>query len=255
MMQKSTYDNLQFVVVLDTFTPNKVVEHIEQLGIQNLKIVWYDRPFNFSDKINSGVVNADGEYLMLLNDDTQVIDHDWCESMLVLFENANIGAVGSLLYFPDQKIQHAGHRYVDGNPTHVGIGAAFNNGGSFGELGCQREVSGVTAAALMTRNDTFFEVGGMSNEFPNNYNDVDFCMKLQHLGYSVLYTPYASMYHFESQSRDPKIGTDEHKNILRRWWRELHNDRFDAPIPTELVGRQKSSWRRKARYTPKVYGN
>jgi GT2 family glycosyltransferase len=106
---------------------------------------------------------------------------------------------------------------------------------------------------LMTNRETFLRVGGMSNEFPNNYNDVDFCMKLRNSGFSILYTPYASMYHFESQSRDPQIDEEEHDNILRRWWRELHNDRFDAPIAEEQVGRQKALWRRKPKYTPTNY--
>lgn len=249
----STYKNLEYVVVLDVTTPERVVRDLQALQIENLKIVWYDRPFNFSDKTNIGVVHADGEYVLLLNDDTEIIDHDWCESMLALLIDEGVGAVGTLLYFPDQSVQHAGHRYVDGNPTHVGFKSVFNNGGAFGELGCQREVSGATAAALMTRKETFLQVGGMSNEFPNNYNDVDFCMKLRNAGYSILYTPYASMYHFESQSRDPEIGEMEHKNILRRWWRELHNDIFDAPIPEEQIGRQKSSVRRKPKYSPVNY--
>lgn len=253
MHSKSTYKNLQFVIVLDRITPPKVVDELHELEIENLKIVWYDRPFNFSDKTNMGVVHADGEYVLLLNDDTEIIDHDWCESMLSLLEDQSVGAVGTLLYFPDQSVQHAGHRYVDGNPTHVGFKSVFNNGGAFGELGCQREVSGVTAAALMTNRETFLRIGGMSNEFPNNYNDVDFCMKLRNSGFSILYTPYASMYHFESQSRDPQIDEEEHDNILRRWWRELHNDRFDAPIAEEQVGRQKALWRRKPKYTPTNY--
>lgn len=165
MHSKSTYKNLQFVIVLDRITPPKVVDELLELQIENLKIVWYDRPFNFSDKTNIGVVHADGEYVLLLNDDTEIIDHDWCESMLSLLEDQRVGAVGTLLYFSDQSLQHAGHRYVDGNPTHVGFKSVFNNGGAFGELGCQREVSGVTAAALMTKEKHSFGSGECQMNF------------------------------------------------------------------------------------------
>lgn len=231
MIKLSTYDNLEFIVVADTDMSDDIAKELEALVGDALTLVWYDRPFNFSDKINIGAVNSHGEYLMLLNDDTEVIAPDWCETLLSFAEDDSVGAVGSQLFFEDERIQHAGHVYIDGAPTHHGLTLPRELGGTAGEYFCQREVSGVTAAALMVKRAHFFEVGGMSTKLPNNYNDVDFCLKLGLRGYRNIYTPYAPMYHFESVTRDPKVSESELRFVHRRWWREMHDDVFSRPVP------------------------
>jgi GT2 family glycosyltransferase len=225
----STYENFEYVVVVDTTTSPSVITQLKQLKIEKLKLVWYDRPFNFSDKINVGVSYASGEYLMLMNDDVEVITEDWCEQLLALCQEPDVGSVGCALLFEDQIVQHLGHTYVEGSPTHIGFKDSMLSAGPFGNYWVQREVSGVTAAALLTKKSVFAEVGGFSNYFPNNYNDVDFALKLREKGYRNLVTPQVQMYHFESSSRDPKIDKAEIEAINRRWWSQLRNDRYVAP--------------------------
>lgn len=229
ILSMSTYQNLEFVVVADSYTHSSVVERVKELAGSKLNLIWYERKFNFSDKINIGAVNSSGEYLFLLNDDTEVIATDWCETLMAIAAEEGIGAVGSQLLFEDDTLQHAGHLYVDGSPTHHGVGAPPDFPGFGGEFVCQREVSGVSAAAMMIKKSRFMEVGGMSNKLPNNYNDVDLCQKLRFLGYRNIYTPFAPMYHFESQTRDPEVSDDEIEFINQRWWLQLHDDIYARP--------------------------
>jgi GT2 family glycosyltransferase len=91
----------------------------------------------------------------------------------------------------------------------------------------QREVGGLTGAAVMIRRDVYMEVGGMSTRFPNNYNDVDLGFKIRHAGYSAIFTPFARMFHFESLTRDKTVVEEELELLRRRWWRELASDPYD----------------------------
>lgn len=226
---KSTYRKIEYVVVADTSTPRRVIDQLAELDIENLKIIWYDRTFNFSDKINVGASYASGSYLFLLNDDTEIITEDWCEQLLTICEDPTVGSVGCTLLFENQALQHLGHCYVNGSPTHIGIGELQDSAGPFGNYGVQREVSGVTAAALMVKRSVFADIGGMSTYFPGNYNDVDFAQRLLLQGLRNIITPHVTMYHFESASRDPSILDEEILLLQNRWWRELENDRYTAP--------------------------
>jgi glycosyltransferase involved in cell wall biosynthesis len=227
---KSTYRNFEFIVVMDESAPITVVNRLRNLDLPNLKIVWYNRPFNFSDKINVGVSYSSAEYLVLMNDDVEIVTENWCEQMLAICQDEQVGSVGCALLFENETIQHLGHTFVDGSPTHIGFKDALVGAGPFGNYATQKEVSGVTAAALLTRKSTFAEVGGFSNYFPNNYNDVDFALKLLRQGYRNIVTPFVRMYHYESSSRDPKIVKKETETINRRWWSELRNDKYVSPL-------------------------
>lgn len=247
ILEKSTYTDLEFVVVADDDTPESVLDELRAIDHEALTILGYDRDFNFSDKCNRGVLASSGEVVMLLNDDIEVIDSEWCETMLTLALQERVGAVGCLLFVEGLRVQHAGHVYRAGFPTHEGMGFPIGHEGPTRNILTQREVTGVTGAALMVRRDAFMEVGGLSNVFPNNFNDVDFCLKLRHAGYTNMYTPYARMYHFESITRGKSVDVTEHNEILGRWWQELHSDaysrsahRFSAE-PTSLVSPLKGS--------------
>ncbi len=249
LMARSTYRNFEIVVVADEATPSKVIEEIRSTAGSSLVLVNYQRPFNFSDKVNQGVAASTGQVVLLLNDDTRIVNDDWCEPMLELCQQTEVGMVGNLLLFGNSRIQHAGHRYVDGAPTHVGFGAPISEGGPAALYRVQREVSGVTAACAMLRREVFDEVGGLSNRLPNNFNDVDLNQKIRHLAYRIVWTPYSKMYHFESASRAAEVADFELEELDLRWFRQMRNDQHDAPIPHHLEGFKKSSDRRLSHFS------
>ena len=168
----------------------------------------YDKPFNFADKVNRGVVASSGDVVILLNDDTQVISDDWIETLLGHLQEPDVGMVGPMLLFADGRIQSAGHY---NNPTvmHLASGVRGDATGPIGILTIASERTGVTAACAALRRATYDEVGGLSLEFPNSFNDVDLAFKLLLRGLRVIWTPFAQLYHFESLSRDPAVSTEE----------------------------------------------
>jgi len=226
VLEKSTYQNLEFVVVADVSTPTDVLDELRTLVGDRLNLVSYKEPFNFARKINVGAVNARGEHLVLLNDDVEVISSDWIEAMLGLTQDDDVGMVGALLYFDDGSLQHAGHTYRVMAPGHIGYGEPPTERGPMFAYGVQRECSGVTAACAMVRRSVFFEVGGMSSMFPANYNDVDLSFKIRSTGRRIIWTPFAKLFHFESKSRKVGIGASEIQRIRQRWGRFMERDPY-----------------------------
>ncbi len=247
IVERSTFRNFEILVVLDRSAPTDLPSVLRQTAGSLLKTVWFEYPFNFSHKINLGVAHSSGDFILLLNDDTLIINDDWCEPMLGLAMQDDVGLVGNMLLFENSTIQHAGHRYVDGLPTHVGFREPLVDGGPGGAYVVEREVSGVTAACCMLRREIFEEVGGLSTRFGNNYNDVDFSLKIRSRGYRILWTPYSQMFHFESLTRSPTVSDAELALLDLRWHRELRNDVYDAPLPVELIDRCSSTERRTSR--------
>jgi len=224
-IRSHTSRRVEFVVVVDTAAPTHVVEAIGRAAGDCLKLVWYDRPFNFSEKVNIGALHATGDLLLFLNDDIEVISEQFLDPMIPLALEPDVGAVGAKLFFEDGRIQHAGHVYNHA-PYHAFFKFAGGDLGPRGLLAVQRECIGVTAACLMTRPQVFHEVGGFSMMLPGNYNDVDFNLKLQRAGYRVLVTPYTQLYHFESATRDPTVGDSERQLVVARWAAQLANDPY-----------------------------
>ena len=227
----STYRNLEFVIVYDTDTPADVMTELVELCGPRLVAVHYDQPFNFSAKINLGFVRSSGEYLLILNDDMEVIDADWIQTMLALAQDPGVGLVGSKLLFSDGTVQHAGHHYDNGEAYHVLYGAERDDTGYFGSLVVQRETSGVTGACMMLRRGVYDEIGGMTLALPGSFNDVDFCLKVRQAGYRIIWTPWASLYHFESKSRDPRVTAEEVNFLRTRWGLDWPVDPYLAAAP------------------------
>jgi O-antigen biosynthesis protein len=221
----STYENYELVIVADSHTPRYVFDDLTGLGDSRLRIVPYDRPFNFSDKCNAGVVNSSGEFVLLLNDDVQVITPDWLEWLLGIALEADVGMVGPMLLFETGQIQSASHSNTP-SPHNLGSGKYPHQPGDFGMLAISRECSGVTGAAAMIRREVYFEVGGLSIQFPNCFNDVDLAFKILEHGYRIIWTPHARLYHFESASRDSTVDKRELDLLLDRWGRFFDDDRF-----------------------------
>ncbi len=219
VVEMSTYKNIEFVVVLDSSAPDDVTAQLREVAGEALRLVAWDKPFSFSGKINLGVLHSAGEYVLLLNDDVEVISHSWIEPMLALAQLPNAGIVGPMLYFEDETIQHAGHAYIRLDVTHIGLHSLRGSAGPWGAFLVEREVAGVTAACALVRKDLFLSVGGLSPLLPGNFNDVDLCMKLSTAGYQAYWTPNAELYHFESKTRDPSVSRYE---VLTAWGRWEH---------------------------------
>ncbi len=232
VLEKSTYINLEFVIVYDADTPDTVMTELAELCGPRLVPVRYDQPFNFSSKINLGFLRSSGEYLLVLNDDMEVIDPDWIETLLALAQDPGVGLVGARLLFSDGTIQHAGHHYDNGEAYHLLYGAEGDDAGYFNSLVVQRETSGVTGACLMLPRVVYDEVGGMTELLPGSFNDVDFCLKVRQAGHRIIWTPYAGLYHFESKSRDPRVTADEVNLIRGRWGLTWPVDLYVAAAPT-----------------------
>jgi GT2 family glycosyltransferase len=228
IVDRSTYCFEEFVVVAGAQTPRHTLDALAAIAGTRLRIVRSAEPFNFAEAINLGAAHAGGEYLFLLNDDTEVITPDFMETMLGLAQMDDVATVGCRLLYADGTLQHAGHVY-SGEPMHAFLGRGRDEPGPHGLLLVDREVSGVTAACALVKAAVFDEVGGFSTAFPVNYNDVDFCLKVRHAGYRIVYTPHASLYHFESQSRRNVVTDDDRAAIRRRWAYELDHDPYHNP--------------------------
>lgn len=203
ILDKSTYDHFEIIVVENNSTEASTFDYYENAKRRDprIKIATWKHEFNFSKLINFGAQHARGEFLLLLNNDTEVISPFWIESMLGISQEPTVGAVGAKLYYRDGTIQHAGV-YVQGTGAgHLNSSLDRNEKGYYHTASSTREVSAVTAACVLTKRKAFEEVGGFSEEFAVAFNDVDFCLKLRAKGYSIVFAPEAELYHYESLSR------------------------------------------------------
>ena len=206
----------EVILVVDLVEDMTYIDHAKSLLGEKLKIVEYDRDFNFSQKVNEGIAFAKNEFILLLNDDVQIMSDKWLDQMVGILEQPEVGAVGPLLYFEDKTIQHGGHFYAHGGATHRYLSEHFSPG-YFGDLILEHEVSGVTAAYMLIRKSVWKELGGFSLDFPNNFNDVDYCLKLRRKNLRIIFTPLVQAYHFESKSRDSSVHWSEVARLQERW--------------------------------------
>jgi len=167
-----------------------------------IQIMGYDKAFNYSAINNYIISQLNSEYFILLSNNAEVISPDWIEAMLEFAQREDVGAVGALLYYPNDTVQHGGvilgMKRVAG---HSHIGLSKDSMGYFGRLKTIQNLSAVTAACLMTKKSIFKEVGGFDVNLSHAFNDVDYCLKIRERGYLIVYTPYAELYHHESLSQ------------------------------------------------------
>lgn len=217
IVETSTWPNYEIVLVIDSVAEQAVVDELVVIGGDRLRFVEWKHPFNFSEKVNLGALAAKGEFVLLLNDDIKVITPHWLEAMLALAQLPGAGMVGSMLYYADETIQHAGHQYYGGEVSHIGLDTPRGDAGPMGGYRVEREVAGVTAACALIPTAVYLEVGGLTNLLPGNFNDVDLCMKTTWQGYQIYWTPHAELYHFESKTRDASVHAFEIDVAWRRW--------------------------------------
>lgn len=226
IVELTDYPHYEIVVVVDESAEPDVLEQLAALAGDRLQVVRWNKPFNFSQKMNFGVLHARGEFVLLLNDDVLALTPNWLRSMLVLAQLPNAGMAGAMLYYEDDTIQHAGHAYYQGSPTHIGLELPRGSRGPDASYLVEREVSGVTAACALMSLEVFKKVGGFTALLPGNFNDVDLCLKVGWSGYDIYWTPDAELYHFESKTRDAHVHYYELDVIEHRWGLRLDDSRF-----------------------------
>jgi GT2 family glycosyltransferase len=229
----STYGNYEILVVDNGSEEAETLAYLSSLPHRVLR---FDEPFNYSKINNFAAAHAEGEYLLLLNDDTEVISAGWIEAMLGHAQDEEVGAVGAKLLYPDGLVQHAGVVLGTGNFWAPGVAAhalqhyPADSTGRVGEvLETTRNYGAVTAACMMLRRSVFDEVGGFDEALTVAFNDVDLCLKIRRKGYRVVYTPHAELYHYESASRGPQRRPKENLLVRERWSGELDGDPYYNP--------------------------
>ena len=258
ILEKTTYPNYEIVIVENNSTERETFDYYETLSRHDrIRVVTWKSEvpeFNYSAINNFGVAQSRGKYVLLLNNDTEVISPEWLEEMVMYAQRSDVGAVGVKLIYPDETIQHAG----------IGIGLLTLAGhyhrnfprshpGYMGRLSYAQDVSAVTAACVMLRRDVWDKVGGLDETFKVAFNDVDLCMRVRRAGYLIVFTPFAELYHYESKSRGLDIAPEKRARFLgeverfqKRWAKELaagdpyYNpnftlDREDFAIRTESL--------------------
>ena len=218
--QKSTYQNYEYVIVENNSTDPATFEYYKKLEAENEKVhvVYWDGVFNYSAINNYGASFARGEYFLLLNNDTEIINPNCLEELLGYCMRSDVGAVGARLYYEDDTIQHAGVVIgFGGIAGHCFVLQPRGTTGYCHRIICAQDYSAVTAACMMVKRTAFEEVGGLSEELQVAFNDIDFCMKLRKAGYLIVYNPYAELYHYESKSR----GLEDTPEKVARFNREI----------------------------------
>jgi O-antigen biosynthesis protein len=202
---QTTYPHYEVIVIDNGSVEPKTsqcLKYWQEQEPQRFRSYNYDIPFNYSQINNYAVEQAQGDYLLFLNNDTEILTSDWIEAMVEQSQRKSIGAVGSLLLYLDNTVQHAGVVMGIGGVaghSHKNFPAAAP--GYLAQLASINNYSAVTAACLMCRREVFEQVGGFETELAIAFNDVDFCLKLVSCGYRNLYLPHVVLYHYESKSR------------------------------------------------------
>ena len=219
ILEKSTYTNYEILVIENNSTEEEIFAYYRELEKNpKVRILHYEGEFNYSAVNNFGARAAEGKYLLLLNNDTEVISRNWIEELLSFAQREDVGAVGAKLYYADHSIQHAG--IVLGLGAHRTAGHVFyrfdgENLGYMGKLWYQQDVSAVTGACLMVKRSLYEALGGLDEEFRISLNDVDFCLRLREKGLLNIFNPYCELFHYESASRGSDVDGRNREKALR----------------------------------------
>ncbi|MEZ4526774.1 MAG: glycosyltransferase [Desulfobacterales bacterium] len=220
---KTDYPNYEILLVNNQSREPSTLSYLDEIQqSENIRVIDYDREFDFSDMNNFAVTKADGRYILMLNNDTEVISSEWLSAMVEHAQRKEVGAVGAKLLYPDNTIQHAGVVMGLGIASHAFKHFPVLDNGYFGLASVIRNCSAVTAACLLMRKQVFEELGGLDKDnLKIAYSDVDLCLKAVQKGYLVIYTPYALLYHHESVSRG-----DDNEEMLK----EKHPEKYQRVI-------------------------
>ncbi len=242
IVEKTSYMNFDINVIENNSETEGIFPNYERMKKEyKINVLNYpDKGFNFSAINNWASDRVEGDYLVLLNNDTQVISGNWLEEMLMFAQRGDIGAVGAKLYYPDDTIQHAGLVIGLGGSiaSHYDYRKSRYEAGYMNRLLLPQNYTAVTAACLMVKKEDYKKVNGLDEvNFKIGLNDVDFCLKLREIGKTNVLTPYAELYHFESVSRGlDETGPNEERykterDYFRKKWEKyfLNGDPYDNP--------------------------
>jgi GT2 family glycosyltransferase len=225
---KTDYRNVEVIVVDNG---SREPETLEYLAKTRHRVVRDDGPFNFSRLNNRAAAEARGEYLLLLNNDTEPLSPGWLRAMVEHGQRPEVGIVGAKLLYPSGRVQHGGVVLgIGGVAGHSHKHFSKDAPGYFQALTLLRNFSAVTAACMLVRRSVFDEVGGLDEEnLAIAFNDVDFCLRVRERGYLVVWTPYAQLTHYESESRGFDLDSREIDYMISRWGEELFRDPYYNP--------------------------
>lgn len=248
--RQTDYDNYEFLIVDNASRTEPTLDFFR--AHENwITIIRDERPFNYSALHNSAVHHAQGELILLLNDDVEVMGGDWLEEMVAQIMRPRVGIVGAKLNYPNGSIQHAGVTLgVHGVAGHLHRGADRFDLGYFGDLALIRQVSAVTGACMLVRRNVWEDLGGLDEqELAIAFNDIDFCLRAREAGWNVIWTPFAELIHHESISRgrdDVGPRADEFRRevacMQRRWAHLLRHDPAYNPNLTLLSEHAELAW-------------
>jgi len=209
----STYQHYEIIIINNGSQEKATYDFFEQVCSPSVRILNDDSPFNFSALNNGAAKIAKGSVLCLLNNDIEIVTPDWLEEMLSFAVQDEIGCVGARLWYPNERLQHAGVVVgIGGVAGHIHHDLPRSHPGYIGRAVLHQSFSAVTAACLMIRKQVYMEVGGLDENLDVAFNDVDFCLRVHQVGYRNLWTPYAEMIHVESATRGPDTTP---KNLIR----------------------------------------
>ena len=224
----TTYPHFEVIVIDNGTTDEDAIRIIQSYPVMT---VHYNDAFNFSKMNNYGVQFANGEYLIFLNNDTQIHTKDWIEQLLYYAEQPDVAAVGPLLLYPDNTVQHAGVVLgFRGTADHIMRHYLPEWDGYAGSLICAREVSAVTAACMMVKTRVFRDVGGFNEYYLVHYQDVDLCLKFLSESYRIIFTPRVAVTHYECATRGrQKYNYIDRYLLIDQWEKLLNRDRYYNP--------------------------
>ena len=215
--ERTTYKRYEVIILDNDSTEPEAIHGLNAVASKH-RVLPFPGAFNFSALNNFGAAQARGDYLLFLNNDTQVVDPDWLGAMLEQAQRPEVGAVGARLHYPDGRIQHAGLVLgIGGVADHAFRGLSGDAFSYFGLATVVRNVSAVTAACMMVRRGAFDEVHGFDERLEVALNDVDLCLRLRQRGYLVVYTPRAHLYHHESGTRGRLHPPKDEELVWKLW--------------------------------------
>lgn len=231
IFSKTTWPNYEVVIVENNSISPELFAYYSKIQMErdNVRVVTWQGEFNYSAINNFGARRCTGDYLLLLNNDTEVITPGWIEEMLMFAQREDVGAVGAMLYYPGDTIQHAGVGLeIGGVAANFFTGVRRGHAGYSGRLLYAQNLSAVTAACMLLRREVWDTVGGLDENWAVAFNDVDLCMRIRQAGFLIIWTPFAELYHHESKSRGCEDTPEKQKRfqteVIRfqqRWKKEL----------------------------------